>query len=110
MFTADNIALFIIAVAVALAVAVLYDRLHARTIDYRETHLEAEVKDLRTTVDDQEKRLSNQQNEIAVLHRLLGEAQLQINYLQTEVTFYKRRADELEARLLAAGNQKKQPE
>jgi septal ring factor EnvC (AmiA/AmiB activator) len=110
VFTADNIALFIIAVAVALAVAVLYDRLHARTIDYRETHLETEVKDLRTTVDDQEKRLSNQQNEIAVLHRLLGEAQLQINYLQTEVTFYKRRADELEARLLAAGNQKKQPE
>ena len=110
MFTADNIALFIIAVAVALAVAVLYDRLHARTIDYRETHLGTEVKDLRTTVDDQEKRLSNQQNEIAVLHRLLGEEQLQINYLQTEVTFYKRRADELEARLLAAGNQKKQPE
>ena len=110
MFTADNIALFIIAVAVALAVAVLYDRLHAGSIDYRETHLETEVKDLRTTVDDQEKRLSNQQNEIAVLHRLLGEAQLQINYLQTEVTFYKRRADELEARLLAAGNQKKQPE
>ncbi len=110
MLTADNIALFIVAVAVALAVAILYDRLHARTIDYRETHLETEVKDLRTTVDDQEKRLSNQQNEIAVLHRLLGEAQLQINYLQTEVTFYKRRADELEARLLAAGNQKKQPE
>ena len=110
MFTADNIALFIIAVAVALAVATLYDRLHAGSIDYRETHLETEVKDLRTTVDDQEKRLSNQQNEIAVLHRLLGEAQLQINYLQTEVTFYKRRADELEARLLAAGNQKKQPE
>jgi uncharacterized membrane-anchored protein YhcB (DUF1043 family) len=110
VFTADNIALFIIAVAVALAVAVLYDRLHAGSIDYRETHLETEVKDLRTTVDDQEKRLSNQQNEIAVLHRLLGEAQLQINYLQTEVTFYKRRADELEARLLAAGNQKKQPE
>mgnify|MGYP000878688137 FL=1 len=110
MLTADNIALFILAVAVALAVAVLYDRLHAGSIDYRETHLETEVKDLRTTVDDQEKRLSNQQNEIAVLHRLLGEAQLQINYLQTEVTFYKRRADELEARLLAAGNQKKQPE
>lgn len=108
MLTAENIALFIIAVAVALAVAVLYDRLHARTIDYRETHLESEVKDLRTTVDDQEKRLSNQQNEIAVLHRLLGEAQLQINYLQTEVTFYKRRADELEARLLAVN--KKQPE
>lgn len=108
MFTADNIALFILAVAVALAVAILYDRLHARTIDYRETHLE--VKDLQRTVDDQEKRLSNQQNEIAVLHRLLGEAQLQINYLQTEVTFYKRRADELEARLLAAGNHKKQPE
>jgi cell division protein FtsL len=108
VLTAENIALFIIAVAVALAVAVLYDRLHARTIDYRETHLESEVKDLRTTVDDQEKRLSNQQNEIAVLHRLLGEAQLQINYLQTEVTFYKRRADELEARLLAVN--KKQPE
>jgi chromosome segregation ATPase len=108
VLTADNIALFILAVAVALAVAVLYDRLHARTIDYRETHLESEVKDLRTTVDDQEKRLSNQQNEIAVLHRLLGEAQLQINYLQTEVTFYKRRADELEARLLAVN--KKQPE
>lgn len=108
MFTADNIALFIIAVAVALAVAVLYDRLHAGSIDYRETHLEAEVKDLRRTIDDQEKRLSNQQNEIAVLHRLLGEAQLQINYLQTEVTFYKRRADELEARLLAVN--KKQPE
>jgi len=108
VFTADNIALFIIAVAVALAVAVLYDRLHAGSIDYRETHLEAEVKDLRRTIDDQEKRLSNQQNEIAVLHRLLGEAQLQINYLQTEVTFYKRRADELEARLLAVN--KKQPE
>ena len=108
MFTADNIALFIIAVAVALAVATLYDRLHAGSIDYRETHLEAEVKDLRRTIDDQEKRLSNQQNEIAVLHRLLGEAQLQINYLQTEVTFYKRRADELEARLLAVN--KKQPE
>jgi len=108
VFTADNIALFIIAVAVALAVATLYDRLHAGSIDYRETHLETEVKDLRTTVDDQEKRLSNQQNEIAVLHRLLGEAQLQINYLQTEVTFYKRRADELEARLLAVN--KKQPE
>ena len=108
MFTADNIALFIIAVAVALAVATLYDRLHAGSIDYRETHLETEVKDLRTTVDDQEKRLSNQQNEIAVLHRLLGAAQLQINYLQTEVTFYKRRADELEARLLAVN--KKQPE
>ena len=57
------------------------------TIDYRETHLEAEVKDLRRTVDDQEKRLSTQQNEIAIMHRLLGEAQLQINYLQTEVTF-----------------------
>jgi len=109
VFTADNIALFIIAVAVALAVATLYDRLHAGSIDYRETHLEAEVKDLQRTVDDQEKRLSNQQNEIAVLHRLLGEAQLQINYLQTEVTFYKRRADELEARLLAV-NHKKQPE
>lgn len=108
MLTAENIALFIIAVAVALAVAVLYDRLHAGSIGYRETHLETEVKDLRTTVDDQEKRLSNQQNEIAVLHRLLGEAQLQINYLQTEVTFYKRRADELEARLLAVN--KKQPE
>ena len=109
MFTADNIALFILAVAVALAVAVLYDRLHAGSIDYRETHLESEVKDLRTTVDDQEKRLSSQQNEIAVLHRLLGEAQLRINYLETEVTFYKRRADELEARLLAV-NHKKQPE
>ena len=108
MLTAENIALFIVALLVALAVATLYDRLHAGSIDYRETHLETEVKDLRTTVDDQEKRLSNQQNEIAVLHRLLGEAQLQINYLQTEVTFYKRRADELEARLLAVN--KKQPE
>ena len=108
MLTAENIALFIVALLVALAVAILYDRLHAGTIDYRETHLEAEVKDLRRTVDDQEKRLSTQQNEIAIMHRLLGEAQLQINYLQTEVTFYKRRADELEARLLAVN--KKQPE
>lgn len=108
MLTADNIAVFVLAIAAALAVAVLYDKLHAGSIDYRETHLEAEVKDLRRTIDDQEKRLSNQQNEIAVLHRLLGEAQLQINYLQTEVTFYKRRADELEARLLAVN--KKQPE
>ena len=108
MLTAENIALFIVALLVALAVAILYDRLHAGTIDYQETHLEAEVKDLRRTVDDQEKRLSTQQNEIAIMHRLLGEAQLQINYLQTEVTFYKRRADELEARLLAVN--KKQPE
>jgi len=108
VLTAENIALFIVALLVALAVAILYDRLHAGTIDYRETHLEAEVKDLRRTVDDQEKRLSTQQNEIAIMHRLLGEAQLQINYLQTEVTFYKRRADELEARLLAVN--KKQPE
>ena len=103
MLTAENIALFIVALLVALAVALIYDRLHEGTIGYRETHLEAEVKDLRRTVDDQEKRLSTQQNEIAIMHRLLGEAQLQINYLQTEVTFYKRRADELEARLLAAG-------
>lgn len=110
MLTVDNIALFIVAILVALAVTILYDRLHAGTIDYRETHLEAEVKNLRTTVDDQEKRLSSQQNEITVLHRVLGEAQLRINYLETEVTFYKRRADELEARLLTAGNQKKQPE
>ena len=47
MLTAENIALFIVALLVALAVAILYDRLHAGTIDYRETHLEAEVKDLR---------------------------------------------------------------
>jgi len=101
MLTADNIAVFVLAIAAALAVAVLYDRLHAGSIDYRETHLETEVKDLRRTVDDQEKRLTNQQNEIALLHRLLGEAQLRINYLETEANFHKRRADELEARAIA---------
>ena len=101
MLTADNIAVFVLAIAAALAVAVLYDKLHAGSIDYRETHLETEVKDLRRTVDDQEKRLSNQQNEIALLHRLLGEAQQRINYLETEAAFHKRRADELEARAIA---------
>lgn len=101
MLTADNIAVFVLAIAAALAVAVLYDKLHAGSIDYRETHLETEVKDLRRTVDDQEKRLTNQQNEIALLHRLLGEAQLRINYLETETAFHKRRADELEARAIA---------
>ena len=101
MLTADNIAVFVLAIAAALAVAVLYDKLHAGSIDYRETHLETEVKDLRRTVDDQEKRLTNQQNEIALLHRLLGEAQQRISYLEAEAAFHKRRADELEARAIA---------
>lgn len=101
MLTADNIAVFVLAIAAALAVAILYDKLHAGSLDYRETHLEEEVKNLRKMVDDQEVRLSSQQNEIAILHRLLGEAQLKINYLETEANYHKRRADEAEARAIA---------
>ena len=101
MLTAEHIVTFVVAIEAALAVAVIYDRLHTGSQNYRETHLEEEVKDLRRMVDDQEKRLSSQQNEIALLHRLLGEAQLRINYLETETAFHKRRADELEARAIA---------
>ena len=101
MLTTEHIVTFSIAIATALAVAAIYSRLHIGNLDYRESHLEIEVKDLRRTIDDQAKRLSNQQNEIALLHRLLGEAQLRINYLETEANFHKRRADELEARAIA---------
>ena len=106
MLTAENIALFIVAIFVALTVAFLYDKLHAGRLDYRETHLESEVKGLRLTVDDQEGRLSSQQNEIQLLHRLLGEAQQRISYLEAEAAYYKRRADEAEMR--AAKNNRPQ--
>ena len=51
MLTAENIALFIVAVVVALAVAIIYDRLHVGRLDYRESRIEDEVKQLRQRVE-----------------------------------------------------------
>jgi predicted nuclease with TOPRIM domain len=51
VLTVDNIALFVVAVAVALAVAALYDRLHQGSMDYRESRVEGEVRLLRQRVE-----------------------------------------------------------
>ena len=51
MLTAENIALFIVAVVVALAIAIIYDRLHVGSMDYRESRIEDEVKQLRQRVE-----------------------------------------------------------
>jgi uncharacterized coiled-coil protein SlyX len=96
----EIVGVFILAMASALGVAIIYDRLHNHDKMAREDRLEVELAQMHARISDQEKRLADQDNQIQLLHRLLGEAQLRINYLETESTYHQRRASELQDRLL----------
>ncbi len=95
----EIVGVFVLAMASALGVAIIYDRLHDHSKVVREDRLEAELSEMHARIATQEKRLSDQDNQIQLLHRLLGEAQLRINYLETESTYHQRRASELQDRL-----------
>lgn len=95
----EIVGIFVLAMASALGVAIIYDRLHDHGKVAREDQLEAELSEMHARIATQEKRLSDQDSQIQLLHRLLGEAQLRINYLETESTYHQRRASELQDRL-----------
>ena len=69
MLTAENIALFIVAVVVALAVAIIYDRLHVGSTDYRESRIEDEVKQLRQRVEALQTTIDLMSNRIFELQK-----------------------------------------
>lgn len=69
MLTAENIALFIVAVVVALAVAIIYDRLHVGSMDYRESRIEDEVKQLRQRVEALQTTIDLMSNRIFELQK-----------------------------------------
>ena len=69
MLTAENIALFIVAVVVALAVAKIYDRLHVGSMDNRESRVEAEVKQLRQRVEALQTTIDLMSNRIFELQK-----------------------------------------
>lgn len=94
MFTADNLVILFLAIGASVAVSILLNRYGPRPPS-REDRLVQELAEVRATVAMNEKQSQEQQNQIVALQRALGEAQMRINYLQEEVNFYKRRADEV---------------
>ena len=69
MLTAENIALFVVAAVVALAVAIVYDRLHVGSMDYRESRIEDEVKQLRQRVEALQTTIDLMSNRIFELQK-----------------------------------------
>jgi regulator of replication initiation timing len=69
MLTAENIALFIGSVVAALAVAIIYNRLHVGSMDYRESRIEDEVKQLRQRVEALQTTIDLMSNRIFELQK-----------------------------------------
>lgn len=96
--SSDSLVIVALAVAISAGVSILISRYGPRPSS-REDSLAFDLAALKVTISTNERELQEQNTQIMALQRALGEAQLRINYLQEEVTFYKRTASEMDARL-----------
>ncbi len=69
MLTAENIALFVAAIAVSLTVAIVYDKLHPDPVLTREDHLEEEIKRLTRRVEALQETIDLLSGRIAALQK-----------------------------------------